>query len=250
VISYYRNPLFRKNFLHLSGGQMNFSLSFKSFLGIFCLILSAGIASADTIKLKNGSVIRGKVSTYNDREFTVLLDLSTKRSSSRMVIAIEDIESIIFDDSPGGTSTDHGSTDKPYQPVPAPPKKPDASGETPVGEKSLGVLAAADWTSTEITVRKGQRVVITSSGTVDIGGSRRTGPDGAAGVSDSKKLMPDRPTGSLIAVVGDDNDDFIPIGSGTEFIATRDGILFLSVNEGDLRDNSGSFTTRVRVYSR
>ena len=229
---------------------MNFSPSFKSFLGIFCLVLSTGIVSADTIKLKNGSVIKGKVSTYNDREFTVFLDLGSRRSSSRMVIAIEDIESIIFDDSPGGAlSPDNGNSDKPYQPVPANPKKPDVT-ETPVSEKSLGVLAAADWTSTEITIRKGQRVVITATGTVDIGGNRRTGADGAAAINDSKKLMADRPTGSLIAVVGDDNDDFIPIGSGTEFIATRDGILFLSVNEGDLRDNSGSFTTRVRVFTK
>ena len=117
-------------------------------------------------------------------------------------------------------------------------------------EKSLGVLAAADWTSTEMTIRKGQRVVITATGTVDIGGNRRTGADGAAAINDPKKLMADRPTGSLIAVIGDDNDDFIPIGSGKEFIATRDGILFLSVNEGDLRDNSGSFTTRVRVFAK
>ena len=224
---------------------MKFRPSHSLFLSIFCLVLSAGVASADTIKLKNGSVIKGKVSTYNDREFTVFLDLGTKRSSSRMVIAIEDIESIIFEDSPGGAlSPDHNTGEKP---APVPPAKP---ADMPVTEKSLGVLAAADWTSTEITIRKGQRVVITANGTVDIGANRRTGPDGAAAINDPKKLMADRPTGSLIAVVGDDNDDFIPIGSGTEFIATRDGILFLSVNEGDLRDNSGSFTTRVRVYSR
>jgi hypothetical protein len=229
---------------------MKFRPSYSLFLSIFCLVLSAGVASADTIKLKNGSVIKGKVSTYNDREFTVFLDLGTKRSSSRMVIAIEDIESIIFEDSPGGAlSPDHNSGEKPYQPVPPTPKKPDAT-ETPVTEKSLGVLAAADWTSTELTIRKGQRVVISATGTVDIGGNRRTGADGAAAINDPKKLMGDRPTGSLIAVIGDDNDDFIPIGSGTEFIATRDGILFLSVKEGDLRDNTGSFTTRVRVFAK
>ncbi len=231
---------------------MKFKPSYYLFLSIFCLAITAGTASADTIKLKNGSVIKGKVSTYNDREFTVFLDLGSRRSSSRMVISIDDIEAIIFDDSaPGGSlPPDNGSSEKPSQPVPAPPKKPEPVPETPINEKSLGVLAAADWTSTEITIRKGQRVVITSNGTVDLGGNRRTGPEGAAAISDPKKLMSDRPTGSLIAVIGDDNDDFIPIGSGTEFIATRDGILFLSVNEGDLRDNSGSFTTRVRVFAK
>lgn len=224
---------------------MKFRPSYSLFLSIFAVALSAGITSADTIKLKNGSVIKGKVSTYNDREFTVFLDLGTKRSSSRMVIAIDDIESIIFEDSPGGAlSPDHNTGSE--KPIPTSPAKTDA----PVTEKSLGVLAAADWTSTELTIRKGQRVVISATGTVDIGGNRRTGADGAAAINDPKKLMTDRPTGSLIAVIGDDNDDFIPIGSGTEFIATRDGILFLSVNEGDLRDNSGSFTTRVRVFAK
>ena len=49
------------------------------------------------------------------------------------------------------------------------------------------------------------------------------------------------PTGALIAVIGDDNDDFILIGLRREFIAQRDGVLFLGVNEGDLTDNTGSY---------
>ena len=51
----------------------------------------------------------------------------------------------------------------------------------------------------------------------------------------------------LIVVVGDDNNDFIFIGSSREFEAPRDGTLFLGVNEGNLEDNSGAFETKVEI---
>jgi hypothetical protein len=68
-------------------------------------------------------------------------------------------------------------------------------------------------------------------------------------LADSGKLMTSRPTGALIAVVGDDNDDFVFIGRASEFVATHNGILFLSVNERNLKDNNGSFLARVKVMS-
>jgi len=49
--------------------------------------------------------------------------------------------------------------------------------------------------------------------------------------------MRNEPTGSLIGVIGDDNDDFLLIGTRRDFVAQRDGVLFLGVNEGNLADN-------------
>jgi len=51
----------------------------------------------------------------------------------------------------------------------------------------------------------------------------------------------------LIAVIGDDNNDFIYVGSEREFTATRDGALFLGVNEGNLNDNSGTFDVKIEI---
>ena len=62
--------------------------------------------------------------------------------------------------------------------------------------------------------------------------------------------MPTMPTGGLIAVIGDDNDDFIFIGSSKEFIAQRDGALFLGVNEDNLGDNSGNYEASVEASVR
>jgi hypothetical protein len=53
--------------------------------------------------------------------------------------------------------------------------------------------------------------------------------------------MRTQPTGGLIAVIGDDNDDFIFIGTNRDFVAQRDGVLFLGVNEGNLSDNAGAY---------
>jgi hypothetical protein len=59
--------------------------------------------------------------------------------------------------------------------------------------------------------------------------------------------MRDQPTGGLIAVIGDDNDEFIFLGAGREFVAQRDGRLFLGVNEGNLADNTGAYDVTVEA---
>jgi len=90
-------------------------------------------------------------------------------------------------------------------------------------------------------VRKGQRLRISASGRISLGRGRFSTPGGLNNVPDADKLMRNEATGALIAVIGDDNDDFIVIGPRREFVAQRDGVLFLGVNEGDLTDNTGSY---------
>ena len=112
----------------------------------------------------------------------------------------------------------------------------------------MRVAAAADWTSSDIRVMKGQRLTITAEGEIDLGNDRKSGPAGIP-VSDTRKLMANRPTGSLIAVIGDDNDNFIYIGKTAEFTAANNGVLFLSVNEGELKDNNGSYRAKVKIIA-
>ncbi len=241
----------------------------RNLVVLTCLMCVTALGFADTIKLKNGSVIKGKVTTFNDREFTVFLEMGTssKRTSSRLVLAVDDVESIQFDGSETTVSIFSNPTEtrevsppapketvKPSTPAPtfsnAPaPSQPATQGEAPLADKTVSVIAAADWTSSEIRVKKGQRVSINATGQIDLGSGRRAGPEGA-NLADPKKLIANAPTGALIAVVGDDNDDFITIGPQSSFVADREGILFLSVNEANLRDNAGSFTTRIRVYTK
>lgn len=247
-------------------------------------------ALADTIKLKDGSVYKGKVTGYSQRKFTIVIYVGS--SSSQHVIPVDEIESVEFDANDTGapragspvTNTDSSAarseklrTETPRDtqpnlrasepPTPLPKNtatKVPASGEVSdnesrspgagepaglVAEKEVKVAAAADWTSTEIRVQRGQRVAVTASGEVELGNNQRSGPNGIT-LNDSRKLLLSSPTGALIAVVGDDNDDFVFVGVGGEFVATHSGVLFLSVNEGNLKDNNGSFSAKVKVFNK
>jgi len=255
-------------------------------LVLSALCLLAVSAFADTIKLKNGSVIKGRVVSFSQGEFTIILDLgsSSRKSNSRMIIAAEDIESIEFDSAasdsgaaPRSTSsrepasserTEDASDSKPKETpketkdvkekeASATPPEPDtsavAASETSsaagvLAEKDIRVAGAADWTSSEIRITKGQRLTITAEGEVDLGNDKKSGPAGIA-LTDTKKLMANRPTGALIAVIGDDNDDFIYIGRSAEITAAHNGTLFLSVNEANLKDNAGSYRAKVKVMA-
>ena len=50
-------------------------------------------------------------------------------------------------------------------------------------------------------------------------------------------------------MIGDDNNDFVFIGRSTEFIAKNNGILFLTINDDNVKDNAGAYIARVRVLS-
>jgi hypothetical protein len=262
---------------------------------VICLAVVSLIGSsalADTVKLRDGSVLKGKVVSYTQRKFTI--EVYIGGAISQHVVPVEEVESVEFDQNDqgaigraeplgagqpptaepprGGIPRDNVPEAAPPRggvprggvprggvprdnapevatPDPGPPPSDDNAGPYPViAEKTVSVAAAADWTSTEIRVQRGQRIVITASGEVDLGDNQRTGPDGVS-LADSRKLVAARPTGALIAVVGDDNDDFVFVGSATAFVAPHNGILFLSVNEGNLKDNTGAFVARVKVLS-
>ena len=109
---------------------------------------------------------------------------------------------------------------------------------------SVAVKVVADntsngWTNSGWVVKKGQKIRIIGDGTVSLGKGKTIGPSGSYDIPDDKKLLKSVPTGALIAVIGDDNNEFIYIGAERTFTASRDGALFLGVNEGDLDDNSG-----------
>ena len=88
-----------------------------------------------------------------------------------------------------------------------------------------GDNASNGWTNSGLVVRRGQRLKVSASGRISLGTNRFATPDGLPNIADKDKLMRNQPTGGLIAVIGDDNDDFIFIGRGHDFVAQRDGVL-------------------------
>jgi hypothetical protein len=244
------------------------------------LVLSLGMtALADTIRLKDGSVIRGQVIGFKDQQFTVLVGAGARGRRSQITLYMEDVESIEFDsagnsplnaDNNNNINTGQGS--RPSQPTTTtsrPPQQqpvmtsqdntgsePDNTPSQPAGRPSSsqgaptffqintrvrGDNASNGWTNSGLVVRRGQRIRISATGRVTLGAGRVSTPAGVPAILDNEKLMRSYPTGALIAVIGDDNDDFIFIGGRREFIAQRDGVLFLGVNEGNLNDNTGAY---------
>jgi hypothetical protein len=113
--------------------------------------------------------------------------------------------------------------------------------------KVLADNTANGWTNAGWVVRKGQKIRIVGNGRISLGNGRYSAPSGISTLPDTQKLIKDQPTGGLIAVIGDDNNDFIYVGAENEFVAERDGALFLGINEGVLADNSGSYEVTIEI---
>jgi hypothetical protein len=238
---------------------------FYSFTALTLIAVFTVPSLADTIRLKDGSVIRGDVVGFKDQQFTVLIGAGAKGRRSRTTIYVEDIESIEFDSTDGiqtaGTEEPANDTAR-TEPTSQPARDSEASvpRNTPVQPVSgtspsfftIKISVRADatnngWTNSGLVVRKGQRLKISASNRISLGGGRFATPAGVATIADNEKLMRTEPTGALIAVIGDDNDDFILVGNRRDFVAQRDGVLFLGVNEGNLADNTGTYDVVVEA---
>ena len=293
--------------------------SVLSFAAIFVLSFSI---LADTIRLKDGSIIKGTIVGFADGRFTVAVGEGARRRE--LTLAADEIASIDFDPHNAANNTSarvsQPSTDSKIVPVstktppkvqvtdntkttsavedsdnakkppkvtitdnvkPQPPvqarttqtnttvtkptvKSPPSTTATrtqptpslasdPSGKAvafNVRVLAdntANGWTNSGFVVKKGQRVRITGSGTVSLGKGHSTTPSGLYDLDDPDKLLKSVPTGALLAVIGDDNNDFLYIGESREFTAGREGALYLGINEGNLNDNSGAFDVRIEI---
>src|SRR6476659_3904112 len=245
----------------------------------YCLLIVLAMfvpALADTIRLKDGSVIRGQVIGFKDQQFTVLIGSGSQGRRSRTIIYVEDIDSIEFDSATTAAASSLANEDtatntpRSNAPIQQPPRSnpPADSGnnpppriDNPTNNQTLPsssptfftikVAVRADnanngWSNSGLVVRKGQRLRITATGRVSLGGGRFATPAGIPG-TDNDKLMRNEATGALIAVIGDDNDDFLLIGTRRDFVAQRDGVLFLGLNEGNLTDNTGTYDVVIEA---
>lgn len=238
------------------------SKTFRLLLALALVLSTAAPLLADTIRLKDGSVIRGQVIGFKDQQFTILIGGNARGRRGQTTVYVEDVESIEFDANTSSTTSTEEMTAQNNPPAMRPSTQnnqsdsinsnPRAIDTQPVSSSApptfftikVGVRADAannGWTNSGLVVRKGQRLRISASGRVSLGRGRFSTPGGVPTISDAEKLMRNEATGALIAVIGDDNDDFILIGPRREFVAQRDGVLFLGVNEGDLADNTGSY---------
>lgn len=215
----------------------------RSVVASLLIAALAGIAVADTIRLKDGSIIKGKIVSFAGGKFTV--SMGTGARQRELKFSASEIESIAFD----SEATSQNASYKSGTPAEPTPPKSSTAKMKPIrlDVKVLADATANGWTNTGWVVKKGQRIRISGEGKVSLGNGKTSPPSGVANLPDNNKLLKNVATGALVAVIGDDNNDFIYIGATREFTATRDGALFLGVNEGHLEDNSGSFNVKVEI---
>lgn len=251
--------------------------SFLRTLGLFGIVAAFSISAfADTIRLKDGSIIKGRITTFIDGRFVVVIGEGERRRE--MSFASADVESVTFDNPamarpaantsasipkpqqkivlPTNSDADRGAAMPDSRPAPnitslptqnTPMVKASTSKPVEVSVKVLADNTANGWTNSGWVVKKGQRIRISAAGEIGLGKAVKASPSGLYDLEDNAKLLKAVPTGALIAVIGDDNNDFIYIGASREFVAERDGALFLGVNEGNLNDNTGSFDVKVEI---
>lgn len=242
----------------------NFKISRGLVFSVLFLALSVP-ALADTIRLKDGGIIKGKIVSFGSGKFLIAMGEGSRRRE--LSFAAAEIESIQFETPREMVSTNRNSsyddpaakavipppvrilnTDEPKRSNTIPPNPPGAR-ITPI-EWRVKVLAdntSNGWTNSGWVVKKGQQIRIVGDGTVSLGRGQTSTASGVASLNDDRKLLKNVATGALVAVIGDDNNDFIYVGAERQFTATSDGALFLGINEGNLDDNSGAFDVKIEI---
>ncbi len=195
---------------------------------IALLVLFTVAAMADTLYLKNGSVLKGNFIGYENGVFIFEINNGNRlklRPSEVLKLVIE--RDTVADNRP---VPDAGNPNRPnWENFPA-----------------VDVKLEEQWYRTRINLMRGQRVRVSSTGTITLDGRTQTGPEGLSGKRDPDAPMPDQNDGGLVAVIGQDpNAPMIFIGRSNEFVADRDGVLYFTVNHWETRDARGSFRVNV-----
>src|SRR6266567_1771793 len=202
-------------------------------LMIVALALSLTLpALADTIRLKDGSVIRGQIVSFKNEQFTILVGSGARGRKSRVTVYMEDVESIEFDSvGSAGEDTSSNTNTTGSQPTYQPPANTQPTNTQPtytppsttptnpsapprffqINLRVRGDNTSNGWTNSGLVVRRGQRLRITASGRVSLGKDSAgrevwSTPEGCPNRPDKDQFLRNQPTGGLTAVIGDDND--------------------------------------------
>jgi hypothetical protein len=194
------------------------------------LVAAAAVVSADTLVLRNGRRITGRLISVNDE--TVEFEQSGSTGGRVLRLDRDEIRTIELD------RTSYGGSEGTL------------SGGRPGGlrERTITVVADSTAVDTGVDVRAGQTVYFEASGTVQWGPGSRDDPAGAKNAAyNANRPMPGRPPAALIGAIGRDSTDYFFIGDDRGPMRMRSaGRLILRINDDYVKDNRGSF--RVTVY--
>jgi hypothetical protein len=116
----------------------------------------------------------------------------------------------------------------------------------------ITVYGNQPWTSTGITVTRGERIAFSGSGDIMIAANASSGVGGSPAVTSPTIRYPvaNAPVGALIARIGTRGAPFA-IGPNTQPIEMpAGGPLMLGINDDHFEDNSGTYTVALTRLGR
>jgi hypothetical protein len=225
---------------------MSLKMITKILTTIILATLLVSVALADTLTLKNGSVLKGTFVGFENGQFIFKITSGDNRNQGRTLrFPANEVAKLALDND-GLDPNDPRNDGYPRR---------DPGGSTGGGSTGgwvaypqVAVRLEDQWIRSNINLLRGQRVRVEATGTIQLDGRTSTGPEGLRNRSDRDAPEPDEPDGILLAGVGQDaNSPSIVIGRSREFTADRDGMLYFTVNHGDTRNARGAFQVKVQV---
>jgi hypothetical protein len=201
----------------------------RLFLAFVFVLISATLTAADTIYLRDGRTVTGTLLGFVNGRFAVRLSNPRANTTVNVTGTRDEGEIVFFRPSEvQRIEIDGRSLD-------------DLRYET----RTVDVMLAPNWIDTGVDLRRDERVRVNATGTIVVGRSRIT-PDGLRS-SDPTAPLPRAAEGALIGSIGEDSSSpIIELGSSREFVAERDGRLYLTANRGSYTDARGAFTVQIR----
>lgn len=213
----------------------------KILLSIILILMAATLAIADTVYLRDGRVVHGTVLGFINGRFAVRVTSMTGQAST----------SASNTNTTGAQSTQTNPANGDIVFIrPRDIQRVEIEGrsldEARYQTRAVEVALGPQWIDTGVDLRRGQRVQVTASGTIMAGRTRIT--PGGLRSTDPNAPLPRASEGVLIGAIGNDADSpIVEIGLSREFIADRDGRLYLTANRASYTDARGAYTAQVRT---
>lgn len=203
----------------------------KIILALLLLIMCAPLALADTIYLRDGRTVRGTVLGFIGGRFAVRVETATGTTGAT---------------TPGGVAG-QGEVQffRPNQ-IERIEIEGRSLDEARFSMRNVEVGLAPNWIDSGVDVRRGERLQVKATGTIVAGRSRIT--PGGLRSTDPTAPLPRAAEGVLIGAIGNEPDSpIIEIGIGREFVADKDGRLYLTANRGTYTDARGAYSVQIRT---
>ena len=191
-------------------------------------------AGQHVIWLRNGETISG--SLY-DTGGTTPLHLTFKTASGDRMLSSSEVARIVLSHTDAAAAAVSGTTG--------------ASPSAPASGSGIVVAARQAWTSTGLSVRRGEVVNFNTTGEVQLsgdGGDLAGSAGSKAGRYAANAPLPRSFAGALIGRIG--NSAPFAIGNQATITMPASGQLFLGVNDDGFEDNQGEFRVEITRTSR